>query len=274
MPFAHLPGDLDMHYQIDDFTDPWAPAETVILHHGNAKNLKLWYAWVPLLARHFRVVRLDARGFGASSAPKPGYPWSLENFADDVKNLMDELNIDKAHWVGDTVGGTIGLQFAQRYPQRLHTLTTCCSPFKFRGKSTYPAFYKLMSEQGVEAWVRASSDNRLESGKANPEHREWYIREMCRTQLRVVQETFKFLADVDLTAVLPQISAPTMVMVAEHGSSNIPDRAQNMADLIPNGKLMVVPGSSGFVHHSAPETCAALWREFVAGAGHPGQQHD
>ena len=51
MPTAHLPGDLLMHYDDDDFTDPWSPAETVILHHGNAKSAKLWYGWVPLLAR-------------------------------------------------------------------------------------------------------------------------------------------------------------------------------------------------------------------------------
>jgi 3-oxoadipate enol-lactonase len=57
MPIAQLPGDLQMHYDDDDFTDPWSKAETVILHHGNAKNARLWYAWVPLLARDYRVIR-------------------------------------------------------------------------------------------------------------------------------------------------------------------------------------------------------------------------
>ena len=73
MPIAQLPGDLQMYYEDDDFTDPWTTAETVILHHGNAKNSGLWYAWVPLLARDYRVIRVDARGFGRSSIPAPGY---------------------------------------------------------------------------------------------------------------------------------------------------------------------------------------------------------
>ncbi len=60
MPTARLPGDLLMHYDDDDFTDPWAPAETVILHHGNAKSAKLWYGWVPLLARDYRVIRIGS----------------------------------------------------------------------------------------------------------------------------------------------------------------------------------------------------------------------
>ncbi len=55
---------------------------------------------------------------------------------------------------------------------------------------------------------------------------------------------------------------------------NIPDRAENMAARIPKNKLMVIPGASGFVQHSVPEQCVALWREFVAQLGHPGQRHE
>jgi len=122
-----------MYYADDDFTDPWTPAETVILHHGNAKNSQLWYAWVPLLAGDFRVIRVDARGFGKSSVPAPGYHWSLEGFATDLVHLMDSLGIDKAHLVGETIGGTIALQFAWQFPERLHTVTTCTSPYTVRG---------------------------------------------------------------------------------------------------------------------------------------------
>ena len=102
MPTAHLPGDLLMHYDDDAYTDPWSPAETVILHHGNAKSAKLWYGWVPLLARDYRVIRIDARGFGRSSVPPPGYPWSLGGFSTDLVHLMEHLDIDKAHLIGET----------------------------------------------------------------------------------------------------------------------------------------------------------------------------
>ena len=50
MPTLKLP-DCDLFYQLDDFTDPWTDAETVLMLHGNAESSLAWYAWVPVLAR-------------------------------------------------------------------------------------------------------------------------------------------------------------------------------------------------------------------------------
>jgi 3-oxoadipate enol-lactonase len=263
MPTAYLPGNLYLYYEDDNFTDPWAPSETVILHHGNAKNSQLWYAWVPPLAGEFRVIRLDARGFGKSSIPESGYPWSLEGFATDLANLMDYLEIEKAHVVGETIGGTIALQFAYQFPQRLHTVTTCTSPYKFRGVPTYLEYYDLVKEKGVEAWVRQTADRRLEPGNSNPRHHEWYGQQMTKTSQRVVLETLAYLSTVDLTPILPQITTPALVMVGELSTMNTPDRAQRMIELLPHGTLVQVPGASGYVQHSAPAQCVAIWRDFV-----------
>jgi pimeloyl-ACP methyl ester carboxylesterase len=263
MPTAQLPGNLRLYYEDDDFTDPWAASETVILHHGNAKNSQLWYAWVPLLAGEFRVIRLDARGFGKSSIPEPDYPWSLEGFATDLANLMDYLELERAHLVGETIGGTIALQFAYQFPQRLHTVTTCTSPYKFRGVPTYLNYYNLVQEQGVEAWVRQTADRRLEPGKSDPRHHEWYVQQMSQTSQRVVLETLAYLSSIDLTPVLPHVTTPALVMVGELSAMNTPEHAQRLVDLLPNGTLVEVPGASGYVQHSAPAQCVALWRDFI-----------
>ena len=63
MPMLKLP-DCDLFFQVDDFTDPWTDAETVLMLHGNAESSLAWYAWVPVLARHLKVVRPDTRGIG------------------------------------------------------------------------------------------------------------------------------------------------------------------------------------------------------------------
>ena len=64
MPSLRVAPDLDMFYLIDDYTDPWKKSESVLMLHGLAKSSAAWFAWVPYLARHFRVVRPDMRGFG------------------------------------------------------------------------------------------------------------------------------------------------------------------------------------------------------------------
>ena len=64
MPTLRIPPDLDLHYVVDDYTDPWGKAETVLLLHGNAESGAAWYGWVPHLGRRFRLVRPDMRGYG------------------------------------------------------------------------------------------------------------------------------------------------------------------------------------------------------------------
>jgi pimeloyl-ACP methyl ester carboxylesterase len=234
----------------------------VVLHHGNAKNGRLWYAWVPLLARQYRVVRLDARGFGRSTVPPPGYDWSLRRFAADLLGLLDYLELDKVHLIGETVGGTVALQFAYEYPERLHTVTTCTSPYKFVGAPQYLENYNLIKAEGIEAWVRQTADRRV-SGQSNPAHHEWYAQQMMQASPQVVMETLAYLSTQDLTPILPQIATPALVLVAQDSDTNTPDRASGMAGLLPNSRLVAIPNASGYVQHSEPEKCVAAWREFI-----------
>jgi pimeloyl-ACP methyl ester carboxylesterase len=176
---------------------------------------------------------------------------------------MDHLDIDKAHVVGETIGGTIALQFAYQFPDRLHTVTACTSPYKFRGVQSYLDYHKLVQEQGVEAWVRQTADRRLEPGKSNPRHSEWYIQQMSQTAQHVVVETLAYLATVDLTPLLPHITTPALILVGERSTMNTPERTHSLADLLPHGTLAEVPGASGYVQHAAPAQCVAIWRDFV-----------
>ena len=107
MPTLRIPPDLDLHYLVDDFTDPWRKPETILMLHGNAESSRSWYAWVPVLARHYRVVRPDMRGFGESTPMPAGFAWTLDVIIDDYCRLMDELGIERFHLVAAKIGGTI-----------------------------------------------------------------------------------------------------------------------------------------------------------------------
>jgi pimeloyl-ACP methyl ester carboxylesterase len=152
---------------------------------------------------------------------------------------------------------------AYQFPDRLHTVATCTSPYKFRGIKTYLDYYALVKERGVEAWVRETAHRRLEPGASDPRHQDWYIQQMSRTAQHVVLETLAYLATVDLTPMLPKITTPALVLVGERSAMNTPERAQSLASLLPRGTLVEVPGASGYVQHSAPAQCVAIWRDFV-----------
>src|ERR1700722_12319480 len=132
MPVIQISPDLEMYYLLDDYTDPWLKPDTVLLIHGTAESSAVWYGWVPHLARRFRVVRPDMRGFGASTPMARDFPWTLEVIIDDFIRLMDALSIERFHLVGAKIGGTIAGAFAARHTERVLTLTIVGTPPSLR----------------------------------------------------------------------------------------------------------------------------------------------
>ena len=267
MPKVRIDDSLEMFYEDQDFTDPWRTPDAVVMHHGQAKTSQLWYRWVPELSRQYRVVRMDARGYGQSSTPAPGYPWSLSSFANDIKSLLDKLGLEKVHLIGETVGGTISMQFAHMYPERLKSITICSSPYKFVGESSYVENRDLVAREGVEPWVRKEMSRRAPEGASDPGYSEWYAQQMIPSAQHVVVETLTYLSTVDLTDILPQIKVPALVLFSEGEYKRDPRRADGLKSLIPNCRVEVLAGTSGFVQHTYPERCAGLWREFVGALG-------
>ena len=265
MPKVRIDDALEMHYEDQDFTDPWRPSETIVMHHGNEKNGQLWYAWVPLLVRHYRIVRLDARGFGQSTVPAPGYNFSLDEFVDDLKRLIDFLGLDGVHLIGETMGGTVSLKFAHRYPERLKSLTVCNPPYKFAGVASFGKSRDEIGEGGMEAWVRRTMHTRLDPKQADPQHVEWYAQQMGKTAKHVAVGIYGALMGHDLTGILPEIQVPTLILASESTHAAQPDRHDGLNRMIPNSKLVVFPGTSGFIQHAYPELCVEAWKEFVAG---------
>ena len=97
--------DVNIHYEVDDFTPPWKTPETIFLHHAAIGNTERWRFWIPTLARNYRVVRMDARGHGESSKPPRKYDWSIERLARDAHDLIQKLDVAPVHFVGQPLEG-------------------------------------------------------------------------------------------------------------------------------------------------------------------------
>src|SRR2546425_5048866 len=183
MPIFEASRDLQLHYLVDDFTEPWTEPETILLLHGNAESSLAWYAWVPLLARRFRVVRPDMRGYGASTPMPREFAWTLDVIVGDYARLMDSLGVQRFHLVGAKIGGVIARAFAARRPERVKTLTVIGSPPPLRkGAERIPALTEEFETHGGEHWARRTMAGRP-GGRFPPEGRGGWVRFLGRPPL-------------------------------------------------------------------------------------------
>jgi len=108
------------------YTDQGA-GEAVILVHGYTANADVNWRLPRIIAqlrRRFRVIAMDVRGHGLSGKPHDARQYGVET-VNDVRRLMDHLNIRKAHLVGYSMGGFITLKFITTYPERLISAMPC-----------------------------------------------------------------------------------------------------------------------------------------------------
>lgn len=102
-----------------NFTEKGYGAPLILLH-GNGESGGYFVNQIDRFANEYRVIAVDTRGHGAS--PRGNKPFTLETFADDLKNLLDSLNIEKANILGFSDGGNIAVIFALKYPERVNSL--------------------------------------------------------------------------------------------------------------------------------------------------------
>jgi 3-oxoadipate enol-lactonase len=260
--------DLDMHYEVDDFTDPWRQPETVLLLHGNAESGLAWWAWVPHLARHYRVVRPDMRGFGQSTPMPRNYPWTLDRLIEDFCLLMDHLGIDRFHLVGAKIGGTIARAFAARRPERVKTLTVVGTPPPFRqgARENVPALVEMFEKEGVEHWARQNMANRLGSAFP-PEGFEFWVKYMGRTAVSTQLGFMGTIACADIRPDIAKIACPTLVITTENSGLGSVAEMRAWQEQIAGSELVVLPGNSYHVAATHADQSAKATLDFLGRRG-------
>jgi pimeloyl-ACP methyl ester carboxylesterase len=258
--------DLEMHYIVDDFTDPWTRPETILLLHGNAESSLAWYAWVPHLARRYRVVRPDRRGFGQSTPMPRDFEWSFDVLIDDHIQLMDALGIDGVHLVAAKWGGTLARVFAARRPQRVATLTVAGTPAAARpGGEVIPKLVAEFEQRGLRDWVRRTTGKRLGSNFP-PEAAEYWMEFMSIAPVSTLIG-FQDINYADISAEIPNIECPTLVITTEGSGLATIEENRAWQQQIPNSRLLVLPGDSYHVALTDADTCAEATLEFIAESG-------
>jgi len=127
----------------------------LVLLHGFAMYKEFWIAQVKPLSKNFKVITLDNRGCGNSEHPTE--PYNMEILADDLKALLEHLNIEEVHLAGHSLGGMYAQHFALKYPKSLDKLLLL---------ATFPNL--PLDKSGLEMYKKSQLDS-YESKLVDPE---------------------------------------------------------------------------------------------------------
>jgi len=230
--------DIKMYYAIFNKDGK----EPVILLHGGFVSSDEWGFEVPLLSKTHKVIVVDSRGHGRSTMTKQPLGYNL--MASDVLQLMDYLKIKKASIVGWSDGGIIGLILAIKNPERVNKLFTFGSNYNLSGYKAEPADSTLAAQ--FMARVQANYRKLSPTPDNFPE---------LRNALRKMYSTEPDLNPSEIKT----IKAPTVIACGEYEQFIKLEHFQELAHLIPNAKLLILPN----VSHGGPVQDPARFHQAV-----------
>jgi 3-oxoadipate enol-lactonase len=274
MPALKRAAHPTIHYEIDDYTDPWKRAPIMLLQHGFARSHRVWSAWVPYLSRYYKVVRADLRGMGLSSRDfdlKSGI--SLEAYFSDFNALIDELGGGPVHYCGESLGGILGMAYAAEHPGRLRTLSIVSSPVHLHGKDHKASTYGYASREealramGPRGWAEASNAGRRFAPDADPGMMKWLVDEMGRSDVEVLVATYNFISGYDALPYLARIRTPMLGLFPTNGPIAGDEQIDLLKAKVPHVRIVRLPTRYHAINTSHPATCAQQVLHFAA-------QHD
>ncbi len=254
---------LTLYYALDDYTDPWVAPQTVFLLHAVMGDSQRAYRWVPILARHFRVVRPDMRGHGQSDVPAEG-ALSLSRLVADVTELADHLDCATFHVAGASVGGIIALQLALDHPGRVATLACFATPpgLKRHTQIDHDQWIATIKTSGLRAFLEATIDERFPPG-TDAGFVRWFIEAASRTNPEFLFRLIPMLRQVDLTPRLHEIRQPTLAVVPGD-DPHIALAQYEALRAIPNCEFVVYDGYQHNIVDAVPERCAHELLRFLS----------
>jgi pimeloyl-ACP methyl ester carboxylesterase/DNA-binding CsgD family transcriptional regulator len=223
VPFVHMPP---------------APISNIQLEWQNPA-CRMYYQG---LAAHLRLVRYDCRGAGLSDRDVTDY--SLDAHTRDLSAVADRLGLDRFALLGFGHSGAAAISFAARHPERVSQLVLWCSYPRAADYSRAPRVEAARSliDQNWEMWTRTEAYRLTEwqGGEASRWFTEYVRESVTQTGVRAAVAAMR---ETDVTALLPKVRAPTLVLHRSGLSAITVETATELASQIPNARLMLLDGS-------------------------------
>jgi 3-oxoadipate enol-lactonase len=238
---------------------------TAVLIHGGFGDHRMWNAQWEALSREFRVVRYDHRGFGRSSRPEKAY-----SSAADLLALVDRVGARTAALVGNSMGGTLAIDFTLLHPERVDRLVVVASgadgfPIPPEATDEMRAVFETAKKEGTQA----AAERWLKHPMVKVTSRAAATRDLLRQMIVDNREVFLMehwpeeLLDWKAADRLSQIKAPTLVVLGAEDIDLVLTIGKATAKGITGSRLEVIEGADHLPQMDAPAKVNALLREFL-----------
>ena len=233
MPLLDLK-DAQIHYEL--VGENSAPA--LVFSNSLGTNLRMWEPQVSTFQANFRVLRYDTRGHGQSSVT-PG-PYSIEQLADDVVAMLDQLGVDRASFCGLSLGGMIGMLLAARVPHRLHKLVLSNTAPKIGTAESWNTRIATVRQKGMRGVVDAVLERWYtpQFRTSSPAEVEWTGQMLLHTPPDGYCACCAAIRDADLWHTIAALPVPTLIIAGAKDPATTAWEGRRMAEHIPGAQYL------------------------------------
>ena len=229
-----------------------------------------------MLAKHYRVIRRDARGHGFSSAPSrpkgDEYVYDIDTILDEIVDTLDALKVDKVHYLGESTGGIWGEFLAANFPERVASLTICASPLYMPvsaqemlafGHASFPEACREMGSRGWgEALVGIFGADKLGEG-----YLSWWLEQVGVADGGALGDHAELLCEpaFDARRVMGRIKCPMLLL--SPGNSQLVDLGEQreLCSAVEGARMEVIEGFAHEVYIDQADVCQEKYLDFLAG---------
>ncbi|MCA9934604.1 MAG: alpha/beta fold hydrolase [Ardenticatenaceae bacterium] len=241
--------DIEIYYELHGPPE----AEVVALSNGVLMSTASWVFQTAALSQRYRLLLYDCRGMWQSEHP-PG-PYSMDMHADDLAGLLDALGIAAAHIGGTSYGAEVSMVFALKYPERTKSLmvTTAVSHVEPLLQGLIDTWNGAALAHDAERLFQVVYPLTFSSPwiTANQETLDQARERYQSLDFDAFSALLLSFSQLDITADLYKISAPTLVVAAEKDIIKPRHYSEIIANEIPNAEFAVIPDAGH----------AALWEK-------------